>query len=131
MAKVEYADAIKTVSGALTKINKKSAHAADQKMVLATHRVAPTTSDGCSRLYLRGLQSVTRSTPVTTEELAKRGRFAAVSAAVAARAKDLNKMGPDKTAFNAQKDQPGGKKTMKSYLWSLELAAWDADHPQG
>ena len=131
MAKVEYADAIKTVSGALTKINKKSAHAADQKMVLATHRVAPTTSDGCSRLYLRGLQSVTRSTPVTTEELAARGRFAAVSAAVAARAKDLNKMGPDKTAFNAQKDQPGGKKTMKSYLWSLELAAWDENHPQG
>ena len=131
MAKVEYADAIKTVSGALTKINKKSAHAADQKMVLATHRVAPTTSDGCSRLYLRGLQSVTRSTPVTTEELAARGRFAAVSAAVAARAKDLNKMGPDKTAFNAQKDQPGGKKTMKSYLWSLELAAGDENHPQG
>ena len=131
MAKVEYADAIKTVSGALTKINKKSAHAADQKMVLATHRVAPTTSDGCSRLYLRGLQSVTRSTPVTTEELAKRGRFAAVSAAVAARAKDLNKMGPDKTAFNAQKDQPGGLKTMKKYLWSLELAAWDENHPQG
>jgi len=131
MAKVEYADAIKTVSGALTKINKKSAHAADQKMVLATHRVAPTTSDGCSRLYLRGLQSVTRSTPVTTEELAKRGRFAAVSAAVANRAKDLNKMGPDKTAFNAQKDQPGGKKTMKKYLWSLELDAWDQAHPQG
>ena len=131
MAKVEYADAIKTVSGALTKINKKSPHAADQKMVLATHRVAPTTSDACSRLYLRGLQSVTRSTPVTTEELAKRGRFAAVSAAVAARAKDLNKMGPDKTAFNAQKDQPGGKKTMKKYLWSLELDAWDQAHPQG
>ena len=38
MAKVEYADAIKTVSGALTKINKKSPHAKDQKMVLATHR---------------------------------------------------------------------------------------------
>jgi hypothetical protein len=131
MAKVEYADAIKTVSGALTKINKKSAHAADQKMVLATHRVAPTTSDGCSRLYLRGLQSVTRSTPVSTDELAKRGRFAAVSAAVAARAKDLNKMGPDKTAFNAQKDQPGGLKTMKKFLWSLELAAWDQAHPQG
>ena len=131
MAKVEYADAIKTVSGALTKINKKSAHAADQKMVLATHRVAPTTSDGCSRLYLRGLQSVTRSTPVTAEEILKRQRFATVSAAVAERAQDLAKMGPDKTAFNAQKDLAGGKKTMKSYLWSLELAAYDANHPQG
>ena len=131
MAKVEYADAIKTVSGALTKINKKSAHAADQKMVLATHRVAPTTSDGCSRLYLRGLQSVTRSTPVTADEILKRQRFATVSAAVATRAKDLAKMGPDKQAFAAQKDEPGGKKTLKSYLWSLEMAAYDANHPQG
>ena len=131
MAKVEYADAIKTVSGALVKINKKSQHASDQKMVLATHRTAATTSKSCSRLYFRGLQSVTRSTPVSTDELALRGRFAAVSAAVAARAKDLNKMGPDKTAFNAQKDQPGGKTTMKSYLWSLELEAWDQAHPQG
>ena len=36
-----------------------------------------------------------------------------------------------KTAFNAQKDQPGGLKTMKKYLWSLELDAWDQAHPQG
>jgi len=53
MAKAEYADMIKTVSGALTKINKKDPHAADQKMVLATHRVAETTSKDCSRIYLR------------------------------------------------------------------------------
>ena len=51
MAVVQYADAIKTVSGALTKINKKSAHAGDQKMVLATHRVAESTNPNCSRLY--------------------------------------------------------------------------------
>ena len=100
-------------------------------MLLCTHRTAATTSPNCNSVYVRNLQNVTRTTPVTTVELAKRGRFAAVSAAVAARAKDLNKMGPDKTAFNAQKDQPGGKKTMKSYLWSLELAAWDENHPNG
>ena len=128
MAKVEYADAIKTVSGALTKINKKSPHAADQKMVLATHRTAPTTSDGCSRLYLRGLNSVTRSTPVTADEILARQRFASVSAAVATRAKDLSKMGPDKAAFQEQKDEPGGLKTLKKYLWSLELAAYDQAH---
>ena len=29
------------------------------------------------------------------------------------------------------KDQPGGKKTMKKYLWSLEMATYDAAHPQG
>ena len=55
-------------------------------------------------------------------------RFSAVSAAVAQRAKDLNKMTQDQAAFIAQKDQPGGKITMKSYLWSLELAAYDQAH---
>ena len=34
-----------------------------------------------------------------------------------------------KQIFKAQKDEPGGKKTMKSYLWSLELAKYDAAHP--
>ena len=128
MAKVEYADAIKTVSGALTKINKKSQHAADQKMVLATHRVAPTQNPNCSRLYLRGLNSISRSTPVTTEETRIRNRFSAVAAAVSARSKDLMKISADQAAFAAQKDAPNGKKTMKSFLWKLEKEAYDADH---
>ena len=128
MAKVEYADAIKTVSGALTKINKKSQHAADQKMVLATHRVAPTQSPDCSRLYLRGLNSISRSTPVTTEETRIRNRFSAVAAAVSARAKDLMKISADQAAFAAQKDAPNGKKTMRAFLWKLEKEAYDAEH---
>ena len=128
MAKVEYADAIKTVSGALTKINKKSQHAADQKMVLATHRVAPTQNPNCSRLYLRGLNSISRSTPVTTEETRIRNRFSAVAAAVSARAKDLMKISADQAAFAAQKDAPNGKKTMRAFLWSLEKAAYDEEH---
>ena len=121
MAKVEWADAIKTVSGALVKINKKSPHAADQKMVLGTHRVAPTTSTGCSRIYLRGLSSVTRSTPFTADDLARQLRFKTVGAAVAARMKDPAKMIADNTAFNAQSTY----KTMKSYLWALEKATYD------
>jgi hypothetical protein len=128
MAKVEYADAIKTVSGALTKINKKSQHAADQKMVLATHRVAPTQNPNCSRLYLRGLNSITRSTPVTTEETRIRNRFSAVATAVSARAKDLMKISADQAAFAAQKDAPNGKKTMKAFLWKLEKEVYDAEH---
>ena len=128
MAKVEYADAIKTVSGALTKINKKSQHAADQKMVLASHRVAPTQNPNCSRLYLRGLNSISRSTPVTSEETRIRNRFSAVAAAVAARAKDLMKISADQAAFAAQKDAPNGKKTMRAFLWSLEKAAYDEEH---
>ena len=128
MAKVEYADAIKTVSGALTKINKKSQHAADQKMVLATHRVAPTQNPNCSRLYLRGLNSISRSTPVTTEETRVRNRFASIAAAVSARSKDLMKISADQAAFAAQKDAPNGKKTMKAFLWKLEKEAYDAEH---
>ena len=83
MAKATYAPMFETVSGALNKIDKKSPHAADQKMVLATHRKAPTTSPDCSRVYLR---------------------------------------------FKAQKDTANGKKTMRSYLWSLESAAYDAQN---
>ena len=131
MAKVEYADAIKTVSGALTKINKKSPHAADQKMVLATHRVAPTTSPDCSRLYIRGLSAVSRSTQPTTKELAVRARFAAVRAMVAERADDLSHITSDQQAFIAQKDTAGGKTTMRAYLWMVCGAAYDAEHSNG
>ena len=124
MAKVEWADAIKTVSGALVKINKKSPHAADQKMVLATHRVAPTENTQCSNLYLRGLSSVTRSTPVSQTELARQLRFKTVSAAVAARAKNPTTLISDQAAFNAQTTY----KTFKRYLWSVELAAYDQNN---
>ena len=129
MAKVEYADAIKTVSGALTKINKKSPHAADQKMVLATHRVAPTESNACSRLYLRGLSSVTRNTPLTANETAARARFAAVAAAVKARKTNLEYVATDQANFAAQKDSPNGKKTMKAYLWKICGDIYDAQNP--
>ena len=128
MAKVEYADAIKTVSGALTKINKKSQHAADQKVVLATHRVAPTQNPNCTRLFIRDAEVYKRTTPVTTEETRIRNRFSAVAAAVAARSKDLMKISADQAAFAAQKDQPNGKKTMRAFLWSLEKATYDAEH---
>ena len=128
MAKVEYADAIKTVSGALTKINKKSPHAADQKMVLATHRVAPTTSPDCSRLYIRGLSAVSRSTQPTTKELAVRARFAAVRQMVAERADDLQHISSDQAAFIAQKDTAGGKTTMRAYLWMVCGAEYDQEH---
>ncbi len=128
MAKVEYADAIKTVSGALTKINKKSPHAADQKMVLATHRVAPSTSGACSRLYLRGLSAVSRSTEPTADELAARTRFGVVSALVAQRKKNLATMNQDREAFEAQKNTPGGKKTLVAYLWMVVGATYDAEH---
>ncbi len=125
MAKATYAPMFETVSGALNKINKKSPHAADQKMVLTTHRKAPTTSPDCSRVYLRDLNSVTRTTPLSAKEVAIQTKFAAVSTAVNTRLHDTTKQADDLAAFNLQKDAPNGKKTMKSYLWSLESAAYD------
>ena len=119
MAKVEWADAIKTVSGALVKINKKSPHAADQKMVLATHRVAPTENTQCSNLYLRGITSVTRTTQLSSKELAARSRFMTVSAMIKARKADLSKLTDDQAAFAAQRDLPNGKKTMNAYYWKV------------
>ena len=119
MAKVVWAPGIETVSGALTKINKKSPHAADQQMLLATHRVAATTSTHCNRLYMRGLSSVTRSTPVSSDERERRNRFSAIAKAVNARCKDLSKVAADLAAFNAQKNDPDGYKTMRQYLWHI------------
>ena len=130
MAKASYAPMFETVSGALTKINKKSPHAADQKMVLATHRTAPTTSKDCSRIYLRGLSSVTRTAPLSEDELLARSRFSVVSQAVNTRAKDLNHISADQIAFKAQKDDPDGCKTMKSYLWKICGDEYDAQHPR-
>ena len=126
MAKATYAPMFETVSGALNKIDKKSPHAGDQKMVLATHRKAPTTSPDCSRVYLRGLSSVTRTTPVTAKETGIRNKFAAVSAAVSARLQDPTKQTADEAAFKLQKDTANGKKTMRSYHWMLESATYDA-----
>ena len=129
MAVAVYADVVSSLSGALTKINKKSPHAVDQKMVLATHRVAPTSQVGkCNRMYLRGLNSVTRSTPVSETEAEHRSKFAVVSGAVNARMKDESKQAADLAAFNAQKNDKGGKPTMRTYLWAIESAAYDENN---
>ncbi len=128
MAVVEYADAIKTVSGALTKINKKSPHAKDQKMVLGTHRVAPTQNKNCTRIYLRGLSSV--DYPLAQTELAinARNRFTAVSQAIKLRKRDLTKLTEDQQAFLAQRDLPNGKKTMLAYYWMVCGEEYDEAH---
>ena len=125
MAKVTYSAGIDSVSGALSKPSKSGQHSCS-KMLLATHRVAATQSNACNRLYLRN--KVERSTPLTSKELDVRARFAAVAAAVKARKSDLNKITTDQQNFAAQKDQAGGKKTMKAYLWKICGEAYDAEH---
>ena len=128
MAKVEWSPGIEHVSGALCKPGKNGQHTCT-RMLLGTHRVAATTSPDCNRLYMR--KKVDRSTPVTAYELRIRIRFASVAQAVMNRSKDLSKISQDQINFLNQRSQVGGKKTMKSYLWSLEMASYDAEHPQG
>ena len=125
MAKVNWSAGIDSVSGALSKPGKSGQHSCN-KMLLGTHRVAATTNPNCNRLYLR--KKVERSTSPSADELAARERFAAVAAAVATRAKDVSKITADQEAFKAQKDTPGGKKTLKAWYWMVELAAYDQTH---
>ena len=125
MAKVEWSAGIDSVSGALSKPGKNGQHTC-AKMLLGTHRIAATESPDCNRLYLR--KKVKRSTPLTSNELDARARFAAVAAAVKARKSDLNQITTDQLNFAAQKDQAGGKKTMRAYLWKICGEAYDAEH---
>ena len=128
MAKFEVSAAgIETISGALKRPVKKDGHSHGNYLVL-THRKAETTNPDCQRGYVFSRDRYKRSTPVTRDELAKRERFAEVSRAVATRATNLSTLTTDQQAYLAQKDQPGGKKSFKKYLWSLELAAYDAAH---
>ncbi len=122
MAKVEWSAGIDSVSGALAKPSKSGQHSCT-KMLLGTHRVAPTTSNKCNRLYLR--KPIKINVSQTEDAINARLRFGAVSQAVKVRRKDLSKMATDLAAFNAQKDQPNGCKTMTKYLWKVCGDAYD------
>ena len=128
MAKVEWSAGIDSVSGALSKPSKSGQHSCT-KMLLGTHRVAPTESDKCNRLYLR--KKTKRATQPTTKELQVRARFAAVRAMVAERADDLQHISSDQAAFIAQKDTAGGKTTMRAYLWYICGQEYDSEHSNG
>ena len=122
MAKVEWSAGIDSVSGALAKPSKSGQHSCT-KMLLGTHRVAPTTSNKCNRLYLR--KPIKINVSQSEDSINARARFGAVLAAVKARRKDLSHMAQDLQAFNAQKDSPTGKKTMTAYLWYVCGQAYD------
>ena len=128
MAKVEWSAGIDSVSGALSKPGKNGQHSCS-KMLLGTHRVAPTESNQCNRLYLR--KKTKRATSPTEDELFARIRFSTVAQAVNERKKDLTKITADQQAFLAQKDLAGGKKTLKAWYWMVEGDAYDAQHPRG
>ncbi len=116
MAHVEWSAGIDSVSGALSKPGNNPQHSCN-KMLLGTHRVAPTENNQCNRLYLR--KKVKRTTPITADEAAARLRFSTVAAMVKQRKGDLTKIASDQAAFLEQKDLAGGKKTLKAYYWKI------------
>ena len=124
MGKVTYSPGIQYVNGSLAKPKKIDGHNHGDYLI-GTHRTAETTNPNCTRLYVRKADTYVRTSAVGEAEQAARTKFAAIARAVAERSQDLSKKAADIAAFKAQKDEPGGKKTMKSYLWSLELAAYN------
>ena len=120
MAKVDWSAGIDSVSGALSKPSKSGQHSCS-KMLLGTHRIAPTTSSNCNRMFLR--KKIKRSTPVSSDETLARQRFGAICRAVNVRRKNLSTIAADTAAFNAQKDT--GYKTLYQYLWHQCAAEYD------
>ena len=125
MASVTYSAGIDHVSGALAKPSKSGQHSCE-KMLLATHRTAATTSNKCNRLYLR--EPVKRNSPLSQREIQIRNRFTAVSQAIKERKADLSKLTTDQADFRLQKNDPDGAKTMKAYYWKICGAEWDQAH---
>ena len=124
MAVVKFMTGIDYVKGSLATPKKTDGHSHGSYLI-GTHREAATTNPNCTRLYIRRLDAYNRSTPFSADELAAQNKFGEIAAAGAARRKDLTKIAADNAAFKAQTDEPNGKKTMRSYLWSLEKAAWE------
>ena len=122
MGKVTYSPGIQYVKGALAKPKKIDGHNHGDYLI-ATHREAETTNPDCTRIYIRKADAYNRSTPVLADELARRTLFKNRAAWVVERSHSLQNVTSDQAAFIAQKDQPGGYKTLKSYLWSLAIAA--------
>ena len=122
MAKVVYATGIDYIQGAMAKPVKKEGHVCGTYLI-GTHRSAETTNPDCTRIYVKKADAYDRSTPVSADEIEIRSLFSRRQAWVIARGKNLSTLTQDQIAYQAQKDEPGGYKTWKSYLWSLAKQA--------
>ena len=118
---------IETISGALKRPKKQNGHSHGNYLV-ATHRVAATTNPNCQRVYTFEADRYERSTQPTSKELAVRARFTAVAAAIKTRKADLMSVANDEAAFMAQKNLPGGKKTLKAWYWMVCGNEYDQEH---
>ena len=131
MAKAKVGAAgIEYIQGAMKRPKKIDGHNHGNYLIM-THRTAETTNPNCQRIYTFDADRYKRSTQPSADETMQRLRFGTVGRAVAVRAKSLEHIAEDQANYIAQKDLPNGKKTFKSYLWSLELAAYDQQHPNG
>ena len=127
MGKVKYATGIDYVQGSLAKPTVKDGHTCGTYLI-GTHRTAATTNPNCTSLYVREADTYKRTSQPSSKELAARARFTAVSAAIKTRKADLMKVTEDEAAFMAQKNQPGGKTTLKAWYWMVEGNAYDQEH---
>ena len=127
MGKVTYSPGIQYVKGSLAKPKKVDGHNHGDYLI-GTHREAESTNPNCTRLYVRKADTYKRTSAPSARELEIRGKFEAVAKAVALRRKDLMNISTDQANFLAQKDQPGGKKTLKAYLWKVCGDEYDAQH---
>ena len=127
MGKVKYATGIDYVQGSLAKPKVKEGHTCGTYLI-GTHRTAATTNPNCTSLYVREADTYKRTSQPSSKELAARARFTAVSAAIKASKADLMKVTEDEAAFMAQKNLPGGKKTLKAWYWMVEGNAYDQEH---
>ena len=124
MGKVTYSPGIEYVKGSLAKPKKQNGHNHGDYLI-GTHRTAATTNPDCTRIYIRKGDTYVRTSEPSNKELAARTRFATVQAAVNDRWKNLSTLAQDQAAFIAQKDQAGGCKTFKAWLWKQEGDAYD------
>ena len=127
MGKVKYATGIDYVQGSLAKPTVKDGHSCGTYLI-GTHRTAATTNPNCTSLYVREADTYKRTSQPTSKELAARARFTAVSAAIKTRKADLMKVTEDEAAFIAQKNLPGGKKTLKAWYWMVCGNEYDQEH---
>ena len=127
MGKVKYATGIDYVQGSLAKPKVKEGHTCGTYLI-GTHRTAATTNPNCTSLYVREADTYKRTSQPSSKELAARARFTAVSAAIKTRKADLMKVTEDEAAFMAQKNLPGGKKTLKAYYWMVCGNEYDQEH---
>ena len=118
---------IETISGAMKRPKKQNGHNHGNYLV-AVHRTAASENPNCQRVYSFDADRYKRSTDPSAKELQARSRFTEVSQAVRQRSKDLMQINADQAAFLAQRDLPGGKKTMKAYLWKVCGDAYDEEH---